>query len=192
MAGLLLIGLIGGCYQEPVAITTFPPTDGPATFDPNQTPPATLPPSSAGPTADCVNGWSTPEAGSVQYDDALSILGEQLNVDGPWQLDAMRYFPGPDGALHWYMRGAVATDANFRGRFLIEASGEDARVAAVAPYESSGFQSPDWTGFIGDSEPQTYLGLPGRWSGSAYDFVSGGGVAPPGLSAELIGCVSDT
>jgi hypothetical protein len=63
---------------------------------------------------------------------------------------------------------------------------------AVAPYESSGFGSPDWTGFTGDGEPQTYLGLPGQWAGTPYDFVSGGSSAEPGLPADVIGCVSDT
>jgi hypothetical protein len=192
LAALLLIGLIGGCYKEPVAITTFPPTDLPASLDPNQSPSATLAPTSGGPSADCVNGWSTPEPGSPEYDDPLSILEGQLGVDGPWQLDALRYFVGADGVLRWYLRGAMATDANFRGRFLIEARGEDATVVAVAPYESSGFQSPDWTGFSGDGDPQTYLGLPGQWAGTPYDFVSGGGVAGPGLPDDVIGCVSDT
>ncbi|MEA2677878.1 MAG: hypothetical protein QOJ81_2019 [Chloroflexota bacterium] len=192
MSGLLLIGLVGGCYKEPVAITTYPPTDGPATANPNGSPLPSLASTSGAPTDDCVNGWITPSAGSPEYDGALSILGDQLGADGPWQLDALRYFTASDGALRWYLRGAMATDANFRGRFLIEASGEDARVAAVAPYESIGFQSPDWTGFLGDGEPQTYLGLPGRWSGTPYDFVTGGTTGEPGLPAEMIGCVSDT
>jgi hypothetical protein len=104
----------------------------------------------------------------------------------------MRYFTGTDGVLRWYLRGAIATDANFRGRFLIEARDEDAGVAAVAPYESTGFHSPDWTGFTGEGEPQTYLGLPGRWSGTPYDFVSGGASGVPGMPAEVIGCLSDT
>jgi hypothetical protein len=188
LVGVALVGLIAGCYKEPVAITTYPPTSAPQTADSNQTPA----PTSGPPTADCVNGWLTPVQGSTEYDDALGILADQLGVDGPWQLDAMRYFTGSDGVLRWYLRGALTTDANYRGRFLIEARGEDARVVAVAPYESSGFGSPDWTGFTGDGEPQTYLGLPGQWAGTPYDFVSGGSSAEPGLPADVIGCVSDT
>lgn len=183
----MLVGAISSCYEEPVAITTYPPTNAPASVD--SSPP---PPTSAEPTADCVNGWSTPAPGWAEYDDALGILSSQLGVDGPWQLDAMRYFTATDGAQRWYVRGAMATDANFRGRFLIEARAEDAGVVAVAPYESTGFHSPDWTGFTGEGEPQTYLGLPGRWSGTPYDFVSGGASAVPGLPAEVIGCLSDT
>lgn len=189
LIGLALVGLIGGCYKEPVAITTFPPTGAPPTGDNDRSP---LPPSSAAPTADCVNGWFTPAPGSSEYDDALGILAEQLGVAGPWQLDAMRYFTGGDGIVRWYVRGALTTDPNFRGRFLIDARAEDGGVVAVAPYETSGFGSPDWTGFLGDSQPQTYLGLPGRWSGTPYDFVSGGSSGEPGLPADVIGCVSDT
>ena len=199
LAGLLLVGLIGACYNEPVAITTYPPAGDPG---PSLTPPA-VPETSRAPTADCVNGWTTPVAPAAEYDDALQILGSQLGVDEPWQLDALRYFTGPDTPWNqvpadvverWYVRGALSTDANFRGRFLIERRSDlNARVVAVAPYESSGFQSPDWTGFIGDRAAQTYLGLPGTWSGTPYDFVSGGGYSgDPGLPDEVIGCVSDT
>lgn len=188
LVAMVLVGLIGGCYEEPVAITTSPPTDAPASADSNQ-PPV---PTSGMPTADCVNGWVTPDPGSTEHEDALGILADQLGVDGPWQLDAMRYFTGSDGVLRWYLRGALTTDANFRGRFLIEARAEDAGVVAVAPYETTDFQSPDWTGFTGEGQPQTYLGLPGQWSGTPYDFVSGGSSGAPGLPAEVIGCVSDT
>lgn len=188
LVAVVLVGLIGGCYKEPVAITTFPPTDAPASDDPSQAPL----PTGGQPTADCVNGWLTPAAGSPEYDDALGILSDQLGVDGPWQLDAIRYFTGSDGVLRWYVRGAMATDANFRGRFIIEARGEEAGVTGVAPYDSNGFGSPDWTGFSGDGQPQTYLGLPGQWSGTPYDFVSGGASGEPGLPAEVVGCVSDT
>lgn len=189
LIAVVLVGLIGACYKEPVAITTFPPTVAPPTADPNQS----AMPTSGEPTADCVNGWLTPAPGSTEYDDALGILAGQLGVNGPWQLDALRYFTGTDGVLRWYLRGALATDANYRGRFMIEARGEDARVVAVAPYDSAGFGSPDWTGFIGGGAPQTYLGLPGQWTGTPYDFVSGGSaVGGPGLPDEVIGCVSDT
>lgn len=204
-AGLLLIALVGGCYKEPVAITTYPPSGLPGSGDPSQSaqPNPSVRATSAAPTADCVSGWTTPEPAEAAYDDALAVLAGQLGVDAPWQLDALRYFTGPDTSWsatpadiveRWYVRGALANDASFRGRFLIERRSDlDARLVAVAPYESTGFASPDWTGFIGDSEPHTYLGLPGRWSGTPYDFVSGGAVVGgPGLPGEVIGCVSDT
>jgi hypothetical protein len=187
---LLLVGLVGGCYEEPVAITTYPPGETPPS---SGQPAPSAPPTSGAATVDCVNGWRTPEVDTPEYDDALSILTDELGNDGQWHLDALRYFTDSSDVPRWYLRGALANDANFRGRFLIEARGEDAFVAAVAPYESSGFQSPDWTGFIGDGEPQTYLGLPGQWSGTPYDFVSGaGGTGEPGLPADGVGCMSDT
>lgn len=196
-----MIALVGGCYKEPVAITTYPPSDLAGSGDPNQSSQPTA--TSAAPTADCVNGWTTPEPAEAAHNDALAVLTGRLGVDGPWQLDALRYFTGPDTnwseapadiVERWYVRGALANDANFRGRFLIERRSDlDARVVAVAPYESTGFASPDWTGFSGDSEPRTYLGLPGQWSGTPYDFVSGGAVVGgPGLPDEVIGCVSNT
>lgn len=199
LAGLLLVGLIGGCYKEPVALTTHPPGSNPG-------PGLTLrpgPEGSGAPTAACVNGWTTPDASSDEYDDALEILVEQLGIDGLWQFDSLRYFTGPDTPWNetpadvverWYMRTALATNANIRGRFLIERRSEiNARVVAVAPYESSGYQSPDWTGFVGDGEAQTYLGLPGKWVGTSYDFVSGAGfTGQPGLPDQVIGCLSDS
>ena len=209
MLGLLLVGVVGGCYKEPVAITTYPPTDQPSPTESTLPPSDTTTPGPDGPgpsglpTADCANGWTTPTAGSAEYDDALTLLNRQLALDGPWQLDALRYFIGPDvpwsdtpAALveRWYVRGALAANANFRGRFLIERRSERlAGVAAVAPYDSEGFTSPDWTGFVGDGQPTTYLGLPGQWSGAQYDFVSGGGYSgQPGLPDQVVGCLSDT
>ena len=198
LAGLLLVGLVGGCYKEPVALTTYPPTDNPGPGPTRQ-----LPAASSGPKADCVNGWFTPAVASGEYDDGLALLDRQLEQDGQWQLEALRYFIGPDVSWsqtpasiveRWYVRGALATDPNVRGRFLVERrSALDAGVTAVAPYDSQGFQSPDWTAFLGDGSPQTYLGLPGQWSGTPYDFVSGGGNSgQPGLPDQVAGCVSDT
>jgi len=69
-------------------------------------------------------------------------------------------------------------------------------VAAVAPYDTSGFRSPDWTGFQWDSadtEARAYPGLPGRWAGIPYDFVRGGaGLDIPGLPDEVRGCLGGT
>ena len=191
LAGLLILGLVGGCYEEPVVITTYPPID---TSGDSGQPTPSAPPTSGAPTADCINGWLAPDAAAAEYSDGLDILVVHLGIEGPWQLDALRYFTGSDGVERWYLRGALANDANFRGRFLLERRSDlDAGVVGVAPYESHGFQSPDWTGFIGDGEPQTYLGLPGQWSGAPYDYVSGaGGTGEPGLPTELVGCVSDT
>ena len=54
----------------------------------------------------------------------------------------------------------------YRGRWLIEKRTDQILgVSAVAPWDSTGYESPDWTGFIGEGPPQTYPDLPGLWSG---------------------------
>jgi len=222
--GVLIVGLVGACYEEPVAITTWPPTELPSasaqpmpTGQPNPTSTtillptqgtATPGPSSTGaiggaPSADCINGWTTPAADSAEYAEATAMLDSQMEVDGPWQITEMRSFTGPDVSWtdtpadvveRWYVRGALAADPDFRGRWLLERRGELIKgVVAVAPYDSAGFQSPDWTGFVGEGQPTTYLGLPGQWTGSPYDFVTGAGYSgEPGLPDQVVGCLSAT
>ena len=222
LLSVLASGLVGACYEEPVAITTWPPTYEPSSALPTrpagQTPsapvaslspvpnasqppePATALPSGA-PGAGCANGWITPAAGSREHAQALAILDEAMDTDGGWEILELRYFVGPDPladvpaeARYWYLRAALADDPLFRGRWLLVARDEvDRAVAAVAPFDSSGFHSPDWTAFIGDGPPTTYLGLPGEWSGTPYDFVTGvDGTERPGLSAEVVDCLGDT
>ena len=68
-------------------------------------------------------------------------------------------------------------------------------VAAVAPYDTEGFASPDWIGFQHEegSARTRYPGLPGRWAGVPYDFVEGGeGLTIPGLPEEVRGCLRGT
>jgi hypothetical protein len=207
LVGVVMLGLVGGCYKEPVAITTYPPTDSPVTQTtppPGQTQGPDEPGASGAPSADCVDGWSSPEAGSAELEEGLEALDRQLEPEaGLWQVDDVRQFTGPDvpwgetpaeNVTRWYLRVSLATDPNFRGRFLIERRSDlNARVVAVAPYDSRGFTSPDWTGFYGAGQPTPYLGLPGQWSGTPYDFVSGGGYSgQPGLPDQVVGCLSDT
>jgi hypothetical protein len=61
----------------------------------------------------------------------------------------------------------------------------------MAPFDTEGFRSPDWSGFQwADTEPSPYPGLPGAWSGTRYDFVKGGeGLDIPGLPTEVRGCL---
>ena len=77
--------------------------------------------------------------------------------------------------------------------FIVEARRFGRGVAAVAPYDTNGFRSPDWTGFQWDSadtEARAYPGLPGRWTGVPYDFVRGGaGLDIPCLPDEVRGCL---
>jgi len=259
-AGALAL-LAGGCYQEPVAITSFPPSEIPrvtilppsgrstppiatprastlpsggseptspppqATTRPSQsvgqtatvaptssnapltTPTPPLPsapgaPASGPPSAGCVNGWVSPSAGGDEYMEGITILTNQMGVSGQWRVDAIRYFSGPDspGVIaprydvveRWYVKAGLVDDPTFRGRWLLEKRTDQILgVAAVAPYETSGYGSPDWTGFVGEGPPRNYLGLPGQWSGIPYDFVTGeGDSGNPGLPAEVIDCLA--
>lgn len=228
---------VSACYQEPVAIATFPPqasgtpsavppspeptrtaraTPGaedspPQPSEPSKASPTSLPTTTdtsvsptlaaGSPTAGCVDGWTAPALGSASYEAGVSILSGHLGAESAWTVDEMRYFTGPELpnvepqypiVERWYIRGALADEPNFRGRFLVERRTEQiAGISAVAPYASSGYASPDWTGFVGEGPPTTYLGLPGQWSGIPYDFVTGAGDGGfPGLPGEVADCLA--
>ena len=132
-----------------------------------------------------------------------------MGVAGPWSVTELRYFTGPDspGVIEprfdrvgrWYIKAGLTNDLGFRGRWLIEKRSRDVLsvffvgVSAVATWDSSGYESPDWTGFIGEGDPQTYIGLPGQWSGIPFDFVTGeGDGGQPGLPPEVVDCLAGT
>ncbi len=181
----------------PIELATPSPAVTPA-----PTPGATSP--GATPFEGCINGWISPDPAADEYTDGLEILSGYMGVTGPWAVDEMRYFVGPDspGVIEpffenverWYIRGSLESDPGFRGRFLLEKRTDQILgVSAVAAYESTGYQSPDWTGFIGEGPPTTYLDLPGQWSGIPFDFVTGendGGM--PGLPPEVVDCLAGT
>ncbi len=118
----------------------------------------------------------------------------------------MRYFTGPESPPsdkgyileidRWYIKLYVESDWSYQGRFIVEQRTFGRGVAAVAPYDTKGFRSPDWTGFQWDSADTTareYPGLPGRWQGIPYDFVKGGaGLEIAGLPDEVRGCLQGT
>ena len=118
----------------------------------------------------------------------------------------MRYFVGPESPPstqpeslrvdRWYVKLYAAHDIGFQGRFLVEKRVFGSGVAAVAPYDTRGFVSPDWVGFqwnAGDPKRKAYPGLPGRWAGIPYDFVKGGqGIHFQGLPDRVIGCLDGT
>ena len=127
-------------------------------------------------------------------------------MKGPLVVVEMRYFVGPEspssdqGYLNavdrWYIKLYAKDDLSFQGRFIVESRQFGRGVAAVAPYDSHGFSSPDWVGLQFDSADmarRTYPGLPGRWSGQPYDFVLGGaGLKISGLPDEVMGCLEGT
>jgi hypothetical protein len=161
----------------------------------------------AGPkAASCVNGWTTPAAGTPQFTDPLGLIRKAAPVNGEFKVVDMRYFVGPEsppseqGYLldveRWYIKLYVPSDLSYQGRFLVEQRTFGRGVVAVAPYDTKGFRSPDWTGFQwseGDRTRRTYPGLPGTWEGVPYDFVKGGeGLTIPGLPDAVAGCLAGT
>ena len=168
--------------------------------------PEQLPATSGSAALDCVNGWTTPPEGDDLFTSPLGVIRRTTGVKGPLKVVDMRYFEGPEsppsdkGYLlvveRWYVRLFAERDFSFAGRFLVEARRFGQGVAAAAPYDSTGYRSPDWVGFQYDSaDPQrrTYEGLPGTWGGVPYDFVEGGaGIEIAGLPDDVVGCLSAT
>jgi hypothetical protein len=136
----------------------------------------------------------------VEYEEALDMIRGQMGVTGDFDVDEMRYFTGPevfwifaeeDAVVErWYVKASLASDPSFRARWLLEARSPTVRgIAAVAPYDTVGYSSPDWSGFVGDGV-RPIEGLPGEWSGIQYDFVTGEGDSGfPGLPDEVVGCM---
>ena len=196
----------------PTAPSTTPPpvsaVESPSvTVSPTRPPLPAEPPATSGPAAlDCVNGWTTPPAGSEKATSPIGVIRRTTGVKGPLQIVDLRYFTGPEsppsdkGYLlvveRWYVKLFAKRDFSFAGRFLVEARRFGQGVSAVAPYDSSGYRSPDWVGFQYDSadpERRSYEGLPGTWAGIPYDFVKGGeGIEIPGLPDDVVGCLSAT
>jgi hypothetical protein len=157
-----------------------------------------------------VNGWTTPPAGSPDATDPLGIIRRSTGEQAAFEVVDMRLFVGPESppseppdgqglppehpAL---VREAVrAGRPAFQGRFIVEQRVFGRGLAAVAPYDTKGFHSPDWRGFQYDSadmQPRLVSGLPGTWTGVDYDFVKGGeGLDLPGLPAAVVGCLRST
>lgn len=173
---------------------------------PSPTPPAlpqSPPPTSGDPSATCVEGWVTPPKGSALAAKPLRILERTVRLPREPVIVDMRYFTGPESppsdkgyiltVERWYVKLFTRTDLRFQGRFLIESREFGDGVSAVAAYDTTGYRSPDWSGFQwneADPTPRAYAGLPGSWSGIRYDFVRGGaGLDIPGLPAEVTGCL---
>jgi hypothetical protein len=190
---------------ESSAPSPFPSTPVP----PSPTPPALPddPPPTSGAASDtCVDGWTTPSDDSARAKEPLRVIRRTVSIPGRPVIVDMRYFTGPESppsdkgyiALveRWYVKLYSPSDLRFQGRFLVESREFGDGVAAVAPYDTTGYRSPDWSGFQwneADPDPKPYAGLPGSWAGIRYDFVKGGaGLDIPGLPAEVRGCLDET
>ena len=219
LAAALVLAAFAACTgggEEPGPTDPTTPATTPPPVTPVETPsvavsptrpPLPDEPATTGPAAlDCVNGWTTPPEGSEKALSPIGVIRRTTGVRGPLQVVDLRYFTGPEsppsekGYLlvveRWYVKLFAKRDFSFAGRFLVEARRFGQGVAAMAPYDSNGFRSPDWVGFQYDStdpERRTYEGLPGAWAGVPYDFVQGGaGIEIPGLPADVVGCLSAT
>jgi hypothetical protein len=208
---IVVLVLLAACDGGPDLFPTRSPTTSPSPFPStptlaSPTPPAlpqSPPPNKGHPSATCVDGWKTPRSGSPLTLRPLRIIGRTVRLPGEPVIVEMRYFTGPEsppsdkGYLktikRWYVKLYTEADLRFQGRFLVESRVFGDGVAAVAPYDTEGYRSPDWSGFqwnAADPEPRAYPGLPGRWSGIRYDFVKGGaGLQMPGLPAQVVGCL---
>jgi hypothetical protein len=142
----------------------------------------------------CAGGWSTPEPETALRQVPFDTIRRVMGVSGRFKAHDYRYFEEPDGGRQWwYVKAAMVDDRSFRARWLVEQGADGPPgVAAVAPYGSSGFRSPDWLAFDGRKPTTAYHGLPGRWTGSPHDFVAGSGQGNKGLPAEARGCLEGT
>jgi hypothetical protein len=153
----------------------------------------------------CISGWvepTDPEQRELPY----HVIRRTVGVDGEFHTVEMRYFEGPESPPsdkgyaqvidRWYVKAYLESDPSFRARWLIEERFFGSAVVAVAPFQTHGFESPDWIGFQyegPDNERRRYPGIPGRWVGSSYDFVTGEGAFDfPGLPPEVAGCLEGT
>jgi hypothetical protein len=191
---------------SPTSSESFMPS---ASVVPSPTQPAvpeSAPATRGAPSTTCVEGWRTPPSDTPLFTDPLGIVRRTAPVEGDFVVVDMRYFTGPESPPsdkgyileidRWYIKLYVESDWSYQGRFIVEQRMFGRGVAAVAPYDTKGFRSPDWTGFQWDSADTTaraYPGLPGLWPGVPYDFVKGGaGLEIAGLPDEVRGCLQGT
>lgn len=162
-----------------------------------------LPPQGDHVAPDCVNGWSVPAPGTSLRTRPLDLMRRDMGVTGKFRVLEMRYFTGPEVPWviyprppyveWWYVKAHLVDDPDFRARWLVVYRRPTANgVAAVARFDTTGYRSPDWRGFIGESEPRTIEGLPGTWIGIDYDFLVGEDGEKPGLPDENVGCMDGT
>jgi hypothetical protein len=210
---LVLVAAVACSEASPDARPTpsAPPTMGEAEVLPSAGPVKEL-------AGECVNGYTSPAEGDPIRKDGLRILAKALvePADGrvgpdDFEVEEIRYFEGPESppsereyilnVRRWYVKASLEEDGSFAGRFLVERRTFGAGLAAVAPFDSEGFASPDWIGFQfeGGDDPEAYDGLPGTWAGTPYDFVRGTTLDRqervfgfPGLPVEVAGCLAGT
>jgi hypothetical protein len=144
-------------------------------------------------TSGCVRGWTEPKVGTPERRAPLDTIRRVMSVSGSFNVVEMRRFEGPGGLPWWYVKAWKTDEPGFRGRWLVAQGGDGTRrVAAVAPYESTGLESPDWQAFDGEGSRKVHAGLPGSWAGSPHDFVAAPAAAGGGLPPSVRGCLAGT
>jgi hypothetical protein len=197
-----------GFTNEPRVTEPPPITATPEPVLASPTPPAVPdePPATTGARSQtCVEGWVAPAEGSNEFQTPLQVIRRTARFAGDPVVVEIRMFTGPESPpsdkgyiaeiRRWYVKLYSSEDISYQGRFLVEARTFGRGVAAVAPYDTQGYVSPDWIGFQWEvgAEPEVYPGLPGAWTGIPYDFVNGGeGITIPGLPDEVRGCLDGT
>jgi hypothetical protein len=201
--------LLGACTGGGSSTIPSPLAQDVTPSEASPTPPAlpdTPPPTSGVATDTCQNGWETPAKGSQEWDRPLDIIRRTTDEPSDLVVVDMRMFVGPESppshqgylldVQRWYVKLFAKDDLAFQGRFLVEKRVFGSGLSAVAAYDTNGYRSPDWVGFqwsVADHTLRVYPTLPGRWEGTAYDFVRGGaGLELPGLPAEVAGCMDGT
>jgi hypothetical protein len=165
-------------------------------------------------TVACANGWMEP-TDREERELPFHVIRRTQGIDGEFRVLELRYFEGPEsppstkGYLQvvdrWYVKAELQGDPSFRGRWLIEERAFGSAVVAAAPFDSEGFETPNWIGFQleegVDERLRRFpdLDLPGRWSGRPYDFITGVDLESgdrifrfSGLPPEVAGCLTDT
>ena len=149
-------------------------------------------------------GWIVPARGTRLRVEPLDTIRQEMGITGLFRVIEMRYFTGPEVPWilaprspfveWWYVKAHLVDDPAFSARWLVARRWEPPRkgIAAVASFDTEGYQSPDWRGFIGDRPPHAVEGLPGMWVGDDFDFTVGEDGEKPGLPMEVVHCLDGT
>jgi hypothetical protein len=151
----------------------------------------------------CVSGWIAPTRGTALRVKPLDVIRTQMGITGEFQVIEMRYFTGPEVpwilqprpplVQRWYVKAQLVDDPAFRARWLVEKRSPAIEgIAAVTSFNTAGYQSPDWRGFLGEGEPRAVEGLPGTWVGFNFDYLTGEDGEKPGLPNEVVHCLDGT
>ena len=172
-----------------------------ATFTPTVLPPTGTPSppklKAEGPSPSCVNGWREPAYGSELRSFPLDLMKTLQGLDKDFFAVDLRYFTGPDDAdlapaskqktpvERWYAHVVYTGKPDFLIRYLVVRRKTGSAIVAIADYSTTGFSSPHWYGFDGNTGKNTYPGLPGTWPGKPFDYAQSGK-----LPAEVRGCLT--